>query len=229
MSGRHQAKTQDGGTSSVNINNIPDECPQCHTKGTFSPISLYENTNKANLEVIFKCPNSRCYKVFIGYYIQNLRSSVYVLQDCKPKEYSRKEFPETIKVISSDFSEIYNQALKAESDNLDQICGPGYRKALEFLIKDYLISKAKDEKEKESILVEFLGKTIADRIINPNIKEVAKRAVWLGNDETHYVRKWNDKDLKDLKKLIDLTVHWIEAEALTEQLLEDMPEEGKTS
>ncbi|MGF6947536.1 hypothetical protein QF028_000029 [Neobacillus sp. B4I6] len=38
---------------------------------------------------------------------------------------------------------------------------------------------------------------------------MAERAVWLGNDETHYVRKWDDKDLKDLKNLIDLTVYFI--------------------
>lgn len=38
---------------------------------------------------------------------------------------------------------------------------------------------------------------------------MAERATWLGNDETHYVRKWENKDLKDLKNLIDLTVYFI--------------------
>lgn len=28
-----------------------------------------------------------------------------------------------------------------------------------------------------------------------------ERAAWLGNDETHYVRKWPEKDVKDLKSL----------------------------
>jgi hypothetical protein len=56
------------------------------------------------------------------------------------------------------------------------------------------------------------------------IKEIAKRAAWLGNDETHYVRKWEDKDLKDLKKLISLTLHWIEVETLTLEVIADMPE-----
>ena len=36
------------------------------------------------------------------------------------------------------FLTIYNQSLSAEDNNLDQIAGIGYRKALEFLIKDYL-------------------------------------------------------------------------------------------
>jgi hypothetical protein len=50
-----------------------------------------------------------------------------------------------------------------------------------------------------------------------------KRAAWLGNDETHYVRKWEDKDLNDQKSLIEVTVHWIEMEAITNKILSEMP------
>ena len=56
------------------------------------------------------------------------------------------------------------------------------------------------------------------------IKAVAKRAVWLGNDETHYVRKWEEKDVQDLKGLIRLTILWIEKVKETERLLAEMPE-----
>ena len=59
------------------------------------------------------------------------------------------------------------------------------------------------------------------------IKEVAKRAAWLGNDETHYVRIWEEKDVSDLKQLINLTVRWIENEIETRQLLENMPDSKK--
>ena len=103
-----------------------------------------------------------------------------------------------------------------------EICGVGFRKALEFLIKDY--AKFKNPEESEQIERKFLGKRIGDYIDDTRIKTVAKRAVWLGNDETHYVRKWEDKDLSDLKKLIELTVHWIEMEFLTESFENDMPE-----
>ena len=51
---------------------------------------------------------------------------------------------------------------------------------------------------------------------------MAKGAIWLGNDETHYERKWVDKDIDDLKTLIDLTLHWINYETLTEQYKESM-------
>jgi len=38
--------------------------------------------------------------------------------------------------------------------------------------------------------------------------------------------KWEDedKDLKDLKKRISLTLHWIEVETLTLEVIADMPE-----
>ena len=53
---------------------------------------------------------------------------------------------------------------------------------------------------------------------------MASRAAWLGNDETHYIRKWVDKDVQNLKSLIDLTIRWIESEIETKQLLTEMPE-----
>lgn len=47
-------------------------------------------------------------------------------------------------------------------------------------------------------------------------------AVWLGNDETHYYRRWEDKDINDLKLLIKLTANWIEIKELTKNYSEDM-------
>lgn len=69
-----------------------------------------------------------------------------------------------------------------------------------------------------------LGNCIKSYVDDSRIKTVAQRAVWLGNDETHYIRKWEGKNLNDLKKLIELTVHWIEMERLTESFKEEMPE-----
>ena len=52
-------------------------------------------------------------------------------------------------------------------------------------------------------------------------------AVWLGNDETHYLRKWDGKDLKDLESLIQLTCYWIMSDQLTNDAVLDMPEGKK--
>lgn len=226
MTWQHNAVGESGSTVTVTIRDLPDECPLCQTKGTFHPFNLFHNTKSTDehqLEIVFRCPNSRCYEVFIGYYAA-VGAGYFDFRRSAPRLYASRNFSETINRVSPSFQNIYNQSLKAENDELNQICGPGYRKALEFLIKDYLISLAKGEAEHEAIKSELLGACIANRIQSVNINSVAKRAVWLGNDETHYVRRWDQKDLQDLKKLIDLTVHWVEQEILTKELITDMPD-----
>ena len=69
--------------------------------------------------------------------------------------------------------------------------------ALEFLIKDYACLENPDKEE--VIKKTLLGKCINEYILDSNVKACAKRATWLGNDETHYVRKWTDQDISDLK------------------------------
>ena len=93
---------------------------------------------------------------------------------------------------------------------------------MEFLVKDYIIYK--DNNLKETVEKLLLGRCINEHIINEKIKDIAKRATWIGNDETHYVRKWIGKSITDLKLLINLTVHWIETEDLTEKMISSLPE-----
>lgn len=132
-----------------------------------------------------------------------------------------------IAAISEDYCAIYDEAQEAERNGLGLIAGPGYRKALEFLIKDYLFTIHTDASEKEKIQKMLLGNCIATYVRNERIAQTAARAAWLGNDETHYVRKWENKDLEDLKRLIGLTVRWIEMEQMTDAAVKDMPEGKK--
>ena len=62
--------------------------------------------------------------------------------------------------------------------------GIGYRKALEFLVKDYLIQI--QEEDSETIKRLELGKCI-NKMSDEKIQILAKGATWLGNDETLYV------------------------------------------
>ena len=66
---------------------------------------------------------------------------------------------------------------------------------------------------------------VQNRIKDSRIQAVAKRALWIANDETHYLRKWTDHDIHDLLVLIDLTIHWIEIEKLTAQYISEMPDQ----
>lgn len=222
--------TENGGSQKIGVDKIPDECPLCHKKVTPDHGQSFSKTNQfddESLQVIFRCPNDACKNVFIAYYQKNGINGYY--KCTRPGKPQRKDFSETVTTSFVNFVAIYNQAFAAEQAELDIICGAGYRKALEFLIKDYLIAKI--PADSETIKKEFLGTLIEKRVEHAQLKAVAKRAAWLGNDETHYERRWEGKDVADLKNTIELAIRWIETEKLTQDLLKDMPEieyENKT-
>ena len=129
-----------------------------------------------------------------------------------PKE---REFDENLKNVSPNFYKIYNEALFAEIYGLNEIAGIGYRKALEFLIKDYCIYRHNDEEEK--IKKQLLGQVISKFIDSTKILNLSKASAWIGNDETHYIRKFEDKDINDLKRFIDATVAFITYELISDE------------
>jgi len=136
-----------------------------------------------------------------------------------------RAFAESIKSISLSFCAIAGEAMNDEGRGWKLIAGPGYRKALEFLMKDYLCRLHPAEAEKIKGMT--LAACIAEYVDHVKLKAMAARAAWLGNDETHYVRRWEDKDLEDLKTLINLTLHWIEMAEMTDSVLKAMPEGKK--
>ena len=199
------------------------KCPFCGVINIPEYLFLKNVERSDFLNVFTQCTNPTCRNMFITQFSTvGVRKPVFtkILPTALPE---KRTFSDIISELSPNFCEIYNQAYIAEQTNLMQICGTGYRKSLEFLIKDYLISTLPED-QREAIKNKFLNNCIRDNISNINIKTVASRAVWLGNDETHYTRKWEDKDINDLKSIIELTLHWIESEIRTQKLLEDMPE-----
>ncbi len=216
----------DGAQGSVLYDKNPDECPICH-KGmnprVISAVVLGEfNQPDSKLRIIFQCPLSECHETFFGFYTGRQDGSLvfHDFEKASPSAPPPANFPDSVINISSNFISIYNQAIAAEVAGLDQISGIGLRKALEFLIKDFLIHE--NPNEAATIKTKFLGACINDDITDANVKACAARATWLGNDETHYVRKWEDRDINDLKTLIRLTVNWIDNVLLTQEYLREM-------
>ena len=210
----------EGKTYPINAD-FPDICPVClHNIEPSLKVSVLENGAKARVQAVFQCPRAYCRSLFIAYYDPASLGNYYDLLRLAPQTPNLQKFSEHIVSISKDFPVIFNQAQLAEQLELSEIGGPGYRKSLEFLIKDYALSrypeKADDIKSKQ------LGTVIGEYVTDGKIKSTAKRAAWLGNDETHYYRNWENKDIKDLKILIELTVRWIESEELTRKYEEEM-------
>ena len=210
----------DGQSKNFDIEKLPDACPYCHKD--ISPrqtgSAFYQNREA---QVVFLCPNRSCQKLFIGYYSELSKGTGWSLKRVSQGARKIAEYPETIKEVSPSFVSIYQQSDIAEQEGLSEICGVGYRKSLEFLVKDYAIRKHLTHAEE--IKKKSLGSCIKDYVTDQRIKTVAERATWLGNDETHYVRKWESKDVTDLKALIRITMLWIEMEIETEKIVAEMP------
>ena len=222
---------------------LPDLCPHCNHKVVPEELAFalthngYES-RPLHLESALQCTNNDCGHIFIATYsIQEkpkeeqsltgaLRALVPELQwhlalsGTYPTYIKLSTFSEEIKSLSPNFIEIFNQSEEAESRGLLQICGIGYRKAVEFLIKDYCIFLHSDQEV--AIKSKALAKCINEYINDTNIKIVAERAAWLGNDEAHYIKKWADKDISDLKILIRLSLNWIENSLLTNKYHKSM-------
>jgi hypothetical protein len=218
------AHYRNGVQATVRIDKPPERCPICHH--FLQPVELGNAFGCGDtVEKIYRCPRENCERTFIARYTQQA-PNFFALAECVPSKFQAEIFSEIIQKVSKKFCDFYEQASRAEQQSLLLVCGPWYRKALEFLIKDYVCGISPPE-QTEAIKKTALGKCIKDHITNAKIVTVASRTAWLGNDETHYLRTWEDKDLTDLKKLINLTVHWIEMEELTKDMVVEMPEPAK--
>lgn len=209
--------TNDNNTYPFNTK-VPDACPICNKVQEPKFINAYR-LKESVIEAVFRCSSHTCGHIFISLHLKNEYSNEYIIKLTYPKSPLKKEFNSYINNMSPLFVEIYNQANEAEERDLLHIAGMGYRKSLEFLIKDYLITFKK--LDGDAIRKTFLGTCIKNHL-SDNIKQVAERATWLGNDETHYHRVWEAMDIKDLKALIDLTVYYISSEIQTARYISEM-------
>ena len=202
------------------VNYIPPKvCPTCGVSTNNDEIiAAYVLPDRVEVGIMaLICYCSVCNSFyFVIYYIRSLNQGhqYNTIGDLPnfiyPNRRPRQNFSENIENVSKRFIEIYKQASIAESENLAEICGMGYRKALEFLIKDYAILKNPDLKSTIKSLP--LSKVINTYVESSHIKTLALASAWIGNDETHYVRKHEDYGTEELKAFINATVSFIDSE-----------------
>jgi hypothetical protein len=219
------------------VDYIIDICPYC--KKTIS-IKLLDkskiNVKQSDKDIfafIFKCPDAKCGKIIISHYyydsdkpfdenmhfVLNARPFRYI-ESFPALQFQKIQFSSIIQSTSLQFCTLYNQSATAEHYSCKDIAGAGYRKTLEFLVKDYLIKL--NPQKKDDIKKSFLGDCIQTYIKHEKIKNISQRAAWLGNDETHYERLWETKDISDLKYLISLLVSYIELEIGSDNIIAEM-------
>lgn len=222
MKVRFDAKFPGGGEQTLAGDRTPDSCPRCHreieVQPFFSALVQQDESRTNFVQAVYRCPFTTCNELFIGTYRHS--EGALRLWQVVPTKPKAQRHADAITRLSPAFVSIYDQAVAAEAHQLNQLVGVGLRKALEFLIKDYLIQQRPGEAD--TIKSTLLGGCIERYVDDANVKECARRAAWLGNDETHYARRWEDKDISDLKTLVRLTTNWVENALLTRQYLEQM-------
>lgn len=200
---------------------VPEICIHCNKPVGLIIVSIskvieFEHHDSFAITVV--CPSCHSFSTFELQTPDHWSSNDFTLIDYSYTKNVDVILPNNIEKISKEFTSLYQQAATAEAYGLFSICGVGYRKAAEFLIKDYAISKFPENEE--SIKSSLLGQVISEKLTDfPKIQTLAKATTWIGNDETHYLKKHTDKDLSDLKKFLFATATFITADYDADQAL----------
>ena len=151
---------------------FPKTCPICNLLMTVNSNGVTSHPSTGELQAAFLCTNADCRSYFIGYYRGTGNEGIFELRRLEPPNLTQPTFPEFVKEISPQFIEIYRQAHEARERGLDHVAGPGYRKAFEFLIKDY--AKSIDISKSDEIDQAFAGDVVNKFISDVRVQAVAK-------------------------------------------------------
>lgn len=189
--------------------NEPNICPHCHVVNKPSQITSLPTKDSDDTECnisIWECANVQCNKLFVVIYkLKGDSPEFFRFLNGLPKG---PDWPKPIADLKhsnvdskSRFIKTYLQSLQAESYGLDELAGMGYRKSIEYLVKDWAIQQ--NPEKIQDIESSWLGSVIK-KYYEGDLKEILERATWLGNDQSHYNKLFKEFDIEVLKELIDL-------------------------
>ncbi len=189
----------------------PAQCPHCGIccdplilGSTF--ISPFTAKPPQFVFLIFQC--TACKKLFTATYeVTNGKSHICCMTPFKPLVF----VDELIEKTSPRFIEVYNQAIRAKENGDLNLAAVGYRSALEILIKDYAINDLHEPSEKVVKLDLFHA---ISNYLSSDTVNAADVVRILGNDHTHYERKYPELDFKVLQEYMDIFIHSIRVKLL---------------
>lgn len=130
-----------------------NQCPICYFGLEMSQNVVFSCHNIHSLEnnnfhifTIHFCPH--CNNGFlVDHNMECKEGCEEVSQTIYPYKLANANIDDEIKKISPSFYSIYNQSLTAKELGLTEIYGMGFRKAIEYLVKDYAIKKRPEDSE----------------------------------------------------------------------------------
>lgn len=191
---------------------IPIVCPHCSS--ALQPIItdyrllVYDDCADRLLVISYK--GNCCFKSFYATYEYSKRNAklLDVFPHLKPTV-----LPKNIIDLSPRFASLYEQSYTAEQNGHVELAGSGYRNAIEVLIKDFAIKKlnAPSDEVCGIKLYDAIGKYLKEVNIDTSAADVVRV---LGNDYTHYERKYDDIDFIVVKKYLEIFLQQIETKLL---------------
>lgn len=211
---------------------VNKQCPICQFpntpdfKGTFR---TFNENNKSNFDSrigLFACGS--CGKIFSVLYEKPIIDKEYT-----GKEYARiyssvtplttvdscytpyqPPLPEIRECFDevhfAKFREAYKDVCLAESFGIKGLVGMAYRRAVEFLVKDYAvltnISITQANGRDENL------KAVIEQIKDERVKAFAASTNVIANDYTHYADHHTDRDIEDIKKFFNMLLLELEKE-----------------
>ena len=172
-----------------------------------------EEDNTTNLEVTRTCSNSSCSRSYIEIYEITKSATSLNFNKIDTLKYQELETPDFVlyfsrkgeKDVFGRFYNYYGEANDALNGGMEEAAGMLLRKSLEALMYDYIRfgARIKGNNTKDIRYLEKQGlmKSV-EMIEDVALKELAKRAVWIGNDNVHTKKKWNHFDNEDLNRLL---------------------------
>lgn len=198
-------------TTSFTTFEIPIICPNCNS--SLQPIIkdskllTFDKDSLLVISYIGNCCNTPFYATYR--YHKNYKAT---LLDIYP-HLKAVILPDNIKNLSSRFANLYEQSYTSEQNGHIELAGSGYRNAIEILIKDFAIKKLNAPKDEvcKMKLYDAIGKYLPEVNIVTSAADVIRV---LGNDYTHYQRKYDDIDFIVVKKYLEIFVQQIETKLL---------------
>lgn len=188
--------------------NKPATCPFCGY-GTDAPF-LEKNTysfNEHNI-IVATCRCTSCGKTFF-FASEYHKDSLYQPVTIPAISYTSYE-NKILSSISERFIDMYNQALQSEFVGNIELAAIGYRAALEILVKDFAIGEL--QKPIEEVKRKKLHDAIGEYLSQNELVNTADVIRILGNDYTHYERKYPQHDFELLKSYMEIFLKQIEVQ-----------------
>ena len=200
---------------------LPRLCAHCQQTGIQEEVCAFYSaiqqqididTVEDELSVVTACP--QCSGITVNHFTRaarkpyNIEKIPFQLKYTTPRIQSDNSFSEykispEIEAAFPEFISILQQAKFAEDHGLDKLAGMGYRKALEFLVTDYLISLNIENAPTDWLQnpKTTLSQKI-ERLPNEKLITLAQATAYIGNDETHYSRQHPEHGIDSIKMFL---------------------------